>query len=95
MNSGVIEFRFDCDEASEGAEEIFNRMMGVDCLLGDWDAVYKELSKQIRQVTKRSPLTVVRIREAEPNPCWGSLWANLLKEVGYVSRGSGSYLGQD
>ena len=59
MISGVIEWRFNCDEASEVANEVFDTMMNRDWLrehsinLFDNDAVWGEVMKQLSQVTKR------------------------------------------
>jgi len=83
MDSGVIEWCFNCDEASEKAREVFDRVMNRDWLLEHGihpfctEAVWAELDRQLSQITKRSPVTRVRIREAEPNPCWDNLWTGL------------------
>lgn len=84
MISGIIEWRFDCNEASEKVNEVFDTVMNRDWLrehgIGpfDDDGAWEEVMKQLSQVTKRSPVTVVRIREGDTNLCWDSLWAELL-----------------
>jgi len=78
MIYGIVEWRFDCDEASDIAKEVFNRVIGVDRFPVDLDADYGELSEQLHQVTKRSPVTIVRIREGEANFYWDNLWTELI-----------------
>lgn len=84
MIYGVIEWQFDCDEASEKANEVFHTVMNYDWLREhginpfDSDAAWEEVMKQLSQVTKRSPVTRVRIRAGEPNPCWDNLWTGLV-----------------
>jgi len=83
MISGIIEWCFDCDEASESAREVFDRVMNRDWLREhdihpfDTDAIWAELDKQLSQVTKRSPATRIRIREGDTNLCWDTLWTEL------------------
>lgn len=84
MISGVIEWQFDCDEASQEAREVFDRVMNRDWLREhgihpfDTEAIWVELDKQLSQVTKRSPVTRVRISEGEPNSWWDSFWTGLV-----------------
>ncbi len=84
MISGVTEWRFDCDEASEKANEVFDTVMNRDWLREhgidpfDYDAAWAEVMKRLPEVTKRSPVTRVRIREGKVNPCWDNLWTGLV-----------------
>jgi hypothetical protein len=84
MISGVIEWRFDCDEASKQARETFDKVMNRDWLrehgIGpfDDDGAWQEVMKQLTKVTNRSPVTIVRLREAEANPCWDLLWQRIF-----------------
>jgi len=83
MDSGVIEWCFDCDEASEKAREVFDGVMNRDWLLGhgihpfDSDAAWKEVMKQLSLLREPCVLTVIRI--TEPNPKWDLFQANLIK----------------
>ena len=83
MISGVIEWRFDCDEASEKANEVFDTVMnrewlrehGIDPF--DDDAAWEEVKKQLSHLREPCLLTIIRV--AEPNPAWDSFQANLMK----------------
>ena len=83
MISGVIEWSFDCDEASESAREVFDRVMNRDWLLEhgispfDSDAAWEEVKKQLSHLREPCLLTIIRV--AEPNPAWDSFQANLMK----------------
>jgi hypothetical protein len=84
MISGIIEWRFNCDEASETARKVFDKVMNYDWLREhgiqpfDSTAAWEEAMRQLSQVTKRSPVTRVRIREGKVNPCWDNLWTGLV-----------------
>ncbi len=83
MDSGVIEWRFDCDEASESAREVFDRVMDRGWLLEhgispfDSDAAWEEVMKRLSDLKEPCVLTVVRI--TEPNPRWDLFQENLMK----------------
>ena len=83
MISGVIEWCFVCDEASESAREVFDRVMNRDWLLEhgihsfDTDAAWEEVMKQLSHLREPCLLTIIRV--AEPNPAWDSFQANLMK----------------
>ena len=83
MDSGVIEFRFNCDEASEKANELFDKVMNRDWLLEhgidpfDTDGAWEEVKKQLSHLREPCLLTIIRV--AEPNPAWDSFQANLMK----------------
>ena len=83
MDSSVIEWRFNCDEASEKAREVFDRVMNRDWLLEhgiapfDSDAAWEEVKKQLSHL--REPCLLTLIRVAEPNLAWVSFQANLMK----------------
>ena len=84
MISGVTEWRFDCDEAFEKANEVFDTVMnrewlrehGIDPF--DDDAAWTEVMKRLPEVMKRSPVTLVRIREGDANRCWDTLWTEIV-----------------
>lgn len=84
MISGIIEWCFNCDEASETAREVFDRVMNYDWLREhgihpfDTDAIWAELEKQLSKVSKQSPVTKVRIREGDANLRWDTLWTELV-----------------
>ena len=83
MDSGVIEWRFDCDESSEAAKEVFDGVMNRDWLSehgiapfdsdGAWGAVMKQLSEL------KEPCVLTVIRVTEPNPRWDLFQENLMK----------------
>jgi len=83
MISGVIEWRFDCDEASEKANEVFDTVMnrewlrehGIDPF--DDDAAWAEVMKRLSDLREPCVLTIIRV--AKPNPAWDSFQANLMK----------------
>ena len=83
MISGVIEWSFDCDEASESAREVFDRVMDRGWLLEhgispfDSDAAWEEVMKRLSDLKEPCVLTVVRI--TEPNPRWDLFQENLMK----------------
>jgi hypothetical protein len=82
MISGVIEWSFDCDKASENAREVFDRVMNRDWLrehgisLVDIDAAWEELVKQL--LTLGEPCVVTVIRVNEPNWKWDLFFTNLI-----------------
>ena len=84
MIYGVVEWRFDCDEASESAKEVFSTVMDYGWLQRygihpfDTEAIWAELDRQLSQVSKRSPVTRVRLSEGEPTPCWDNFWKSLM-----------------
>ena len=67
MNSVVIEWCFKCDEASEKANELFDKVMNRDWLLRhgippfDIDAAWEEVSKRLSHICERHVLNVTRI----------------------------------
>jgi len=83
MDLGVMEWGFNCDEASEGAREVFDRVMergwrlehGIDPF--DDEAAWEEVMKQLSQLRERCLLTVIRV--TKPNLRWDLFQANLLK----------------
>jgi len=83
MGSGVIEWCFDCDQASEAANDVFDTVMDRDWLLEhgihpfDTDAAWEEVMKQLSHLREPCLLTIIRV--AEPNPAWDSFQANLMK----------------
>lgn len=83
MDSGVIEWCFNYDEASEKAREVFDRVMNRDWLLEhgidpfDSDAAWEEVKKQLSHLREPCLLTIIRV--AEPNSAWDSFQANLMK----------------
>ena len=83
MDSGVIEWRFDCDESSEAAKEVFDRVMNRDWLLEhgispfDSDAAWEEVMKQLSDLREPCVLTVVRV--AESNLGWDLFFTNIIK----------------
>jgi len=81
MNSEVIEWCFKCDEASERANELFDKVMNRTWLLErgidpfDSDAAWEEVRKQLFDLRERCVLTVIRI--GEPNLGWNLFITNL------------------
>ena len=67
MNSGIIEYCFHYDEASQAAKEVFDRVMSRDWNLDhgihpfDIDAVWAEVAKQLSYIGNRASLTLTRI----------------------------------
>lgn len=84
MISGIIEWRFNGDEASPEQREIFDTVMNYDWLakhgihMFDTEAIWAELDKQLSQALERSPVTKFRLTEGESNPCWDNLWTGLV-----------------
>lgn len=86
MDSGVIEFRFNCDEASKKANELFDKVMNRDWLLEhgiapfDTDGAWEEVSKQLSHIGERHVLNVTRI-VGHPNSRWDEqrqIWAKVF-----------------
>lgn len=83
MDVMVIEWCFDCDQASEAANDLFDTVMDRRWLLEhgihpfDTDAAWEEVKKQLSHLREPCLLTIIRV--AEPNPAWDSFQANLMK----------------
>jgi hypothetical protein len=83
MDAMVIEWCFDCDQASEAANDVFDTVMNREWLLEhgihpfDTDAAWEEVKKQLSHLREPCLLTIIRV--AEPNPAWDSFQANLMK----------------
>jgi len=83
MIYGVVEWRFDCDEASESAKEVFSTVMDYGWLQRhgihpfDTEAAWEEVMKRLSDLKEPCVLTVVRI--TEPNPRWDLFQENLMK----------------
>jgi len=83
MDAMVIEWCFDCDQASEAANDLFDTVMDRRWLLEhgihpfDTDAAWEEVKKQLSHLREPCLLTIIRV--AEPNPAWDSFQANLMK----------------
>jgi len=83
MDAMVIEWCFDCDQASEVANDVFDTVMNREWLLEhgihpfDTDAAWEEVKKQLSHLREPCLLTIIRV--AEPNPAWDSFQANLMK----------------
>ncbi len=83
MGSGVLEWCFDCDQASEAANDVFDTVMNREWLLEhgihpfDTDAAWEEVKKQLSHLREPCLLTIIRV--AEPNPAWDSFQASLMK----------------
>ncbi len=86
MDAMVIEWCFDCDQASEAANDVFDTVMNREWLLEhgihpfDTDAAWEEVKKQLSHLREPCLLTIIRV--AEPNPSWDSFLANLMKGSG-------------
>lgn len=83
MDAMVFEWCFDCDQASEAANDLFDTVMDRRWLLEhgihpfDTDAAWEEVKKQLSHLREPCLLTIIRV--AEPNPAWDSFQANLMK----------------
>ena len=83
MDLGVIEWCFNCDEASKRANDLFDKIMDRDWLLQhgihpfDIDAAWAELEKQLAHLREPCLLTVTRA--TKPNASWDSFVANLVR----------------
>jgi hypothetical protein len=83
MDAMVFEWCFDCDQASEAANDLFDTVMDRRWLLEhgihpfDTDAAWEEVMKQLSHLREPCLLTIIRV--AEPNPAWDSFQANLMK----------------
>ncbi len=83
MDAMVIEWCFDCDQASEAANDVFDTVMNRDWLwehgisLFDSDAAWEEVMKQLSDLREPCVLTIIRV--AKPNTAWDLFQANLMK----------------
>ena len=82
MDLDVLEWCFNCDEASKKANDIFNKVMDRNWLAHhgihpfDLDAAWVELERQLEQLREPCVLTVTRATEM--NASWNSFVANLM-----------------
>ncbi len=85
MISGVIEWRFDCDKASQEARETFDKTMNRDWLLQrginafDIDAAWEEAANQLSLMGKRCALSFTRVEQPtflsnEQREIWAIIW---------------------
>ena len=83
MDLGVIEWCFNCDEASKRANELFDKVMDRGWLLEhgippfDSDAAWEEVVKQLSDLGEPCVLTITRV--TKPSPSWDLFQANLMK----------------
>jgi hypothetical protein len=83
MDLGVIEWSFNCDEASKNANDLFSKVMNRGWLLQkgihpfDIDAAWAEVEKQLSQLGEPCVLTVTRA--TKPSALWDLFIANLTR----------------
>ncbi len=85
MDAMVIEWCFDCDQASEAANDLFNTVMDRRWLLEhgihpfDTDAAWEEVRKHLSRLGEPSVLTAIRITQGnatadEQRGIWAIIW---------------------
>ena len=80
MDARVIEWSFNCDEASESAKEVFDEVIGRHGPLVDIDAEWEELYNQLSDLREPCVLTVSRPAHQQ-NPRLDLFIANLVKRI--------------